>query len=104
MISSNLALGAVESIGREESTQDRFLLDHKGVGSGIKRWPEEEENPLAALEGQLAALLNNGFFSPVTTLGSDPDGAGGALTLGPASAAASALMFKLESDPNLIPV
>jgi hypothetical protein len=65
---------------------------------------EKEINEQGALDAQFAALFTQGFFSPVSSLGSDPDGAGGALTLGPATAQAAALMFKLEVDPNTVSV
>jgi hypothetical protein len=107
MITSGVA-GGGELLGPDLSVQDlRQEAKHpepKGLVSNSKYSDGVDNNPLAALEGPLAAMLNQGFFSPVTTLGSDPDGAGGAMTLGPASAVAAAMMFKLESDPNLIPV
>lgn len=65
---------------------------------------EDDEVEASGAEGQFMAMLMQGFFSPVSAMGSDPDGAGGALTLGPASEASSAMMFKIKSDPDLVSV
>lgn len=70
----------------------------------LHKHDHEEEKIPAGLEGQFAAMLMQGFFSPVTSRGVDPDGAGGALTLGPASEANAMLMFKIESTSNYVSV
>ena len=65
---------------------------------------DDEEKTSVGLEGPFVAMLMQGFFSPVTSRGVDPDGAGGALTLGPASEANAMLMFKIESASNYVSV
>lgn len=58
---------------------------------------EDDENAAAGAAGQVIAMLTKGFFSETRASAADPDGAGGAYTLGPASEV-SGLVFMVTSN------
>lgn len=58
---------------------------------------EDDENAAAGTAGQVIAMLTRGFFSETPASAADPDGAGGAYTLGPASEV-SGLVYMVTSN------